>query len=363
MALMGIDIKAVMGSAKQMKVSSDACVPVANNPAMSLGLVMGICQRHGRDKITFVLSPSISSFGYWVEQLLAESTGKEGKGLIPVNGEIPGAPDVYGNDRLFVQMNLQSDDTAADDQKLKALEEAGHPIVRISVPDKIALGGEYYRWEIAVATAGMVIGINPFDQPNVEESKKNTNNILDDWKKAGSFKTDVPALEHDGFSVYGSKAIQAVTDKKYGAASVFINAFCALARPGDYIAFLPYFLMTDTRTKMLEEWRMQARDKYKTATTLLNGPRYLHSTGQLHKGGPDTGLYIILVDKEDKELPIPGEKFGFATLHAAQSLGDFRSLDDKGRGVIRINIGIDIDKGLEKLQGSITNAKKMSNAN
>ena len=350
MALMGIDIKAVMDSAKQMKVSSDAHIPMANNPAMSLGLVMGICQRHGRDKITFVLSSSISSFGYWVEQLLAESTGKEGKGLIPVNGEIPGEPDAYGNDRLFVQMNLAGDDTIADDQKLKALEDAGHPIVRIKVPDKIALGGEYYRWEIAVATSGMVIGINPFDQPNVEESKKNTNNILEDWKKAGSFKAEVPAFEHDGISVYGSKAIQSIVDKKYDATGAFINAFCNLAKPGDYIAFLPYFMMTDARRKIMEEWRMQARDKYKTATTQLNGPRYLHSTGQLHKGGPDSGLYIILVGNEGKELPIPGEQFGFATLHEAQSLGDFRSLDDKGRRAIRINIGNDIDKGLATLQ-------------
>jgi len=357
MALMGIDIKAMMNSARQMRVSSDGCVPVPGNPAMSLGVLMGICQRHGRDKVTFVLSSSISSFGYWVEQLLAESTGKEGKGLIPVNGEVPGDPTVYGNDRIFIQMYLPTDDIAADEQKLKALEVAGHPVVRIRVPDKIALGAEYYRWEIAVATAGMIIDINPFDQPNVEESKKNTNNILSDWKLAGSFKPAVPVLEKDGFSIYAGKAAAIISDKDFDTVAAFINGFCALAQPGDYVAFLPYFMMTDSREKMLEDWRMQTRDRLKTATTLLNGPRYLHSTGQLHKGGPDSGLYIILVGNEDKDLPIPDEQFGFATLHEAQSLGDFRSLNDKGRRVIRINIGKDIDGGLAKLQ-ELINAQK-----
>ena len=357
MALMGIDIRAMMNTAKQMNVSCDAAIPSIYNPGMSLGLVLGLCQKHGRDKITFVLSSSISSFGYWVEQLLAESTGKEGKGLIPVNGETLGDLNYYNNDRVFVQMYLPTDDTKVEEQKLKALESAGHPVIHIKVADKINLGAEYYRWEIAVAVAGMVIGINPFDQPNVEESKKNTNNILEDWKKDGGFKKASPVFEHDGFSVYGSKATQCVADKNYGSIGGFIEAFFGLAQPGDYIAFLPYFMMTDYRTKILEEWRMATRDNYKTATTLLNGPRYLHSTGQLHKGGPDTGLYIILAGDEGKELPIPDEKFGFATLHEAQSLGDFRSLDDKGRRVIRINIGNDIDKGLEKLQELINTAK------
>jgi len=360
MALMGIDIKTIMSDARQMKVNCDACVPAANNPGISLGLTLGICQRHGRDKVTFILSSSISSFGYWVEQLLAESTGKEGKGLIPVNGETLGNPGDYGNDRVFVHMYLPADDNVADEQKLKALEDAGHPVVRIFVPDKTALGGEYYRWEIAVAVAGMVLGINPFNQPNVEESKKNTNNLLDDWKKDGNFKKAEPIFRNEDFSIYGSKAIKELEEKKYEQTDEFISAFTALAQSGDYIAFLPYFMLTDERAKMIQAWRMYVRDKLKTATTLLNGPRYLHSTGQLHKGGPDSGLYILLVDNESRELPIPGEKFGFSILHEAQSLGDFRSLDDKGRRVIRINLGSDIDKGLEKLTGSVNVNKKNS---
>jgi transaldolase/glucose-6-phosphate isomerase len=362
MALMGIDIASMMNSARQMKVSCDAAVPSAYNPGLSLGLLLGICQRHGRDKVTFILSESISSFGYWVEQLLAESTGKEGKGLIPVNGEAVGDPSDYGRDRVFVHMYLPSDDNAADEQKLKALEAAGNPVVRISVPDKIALGGEYYRWEIAVAAAGVVLEINPFDQPNVEESKKNTNNILADWKKDGAFKKAEPIFNNGDLSIYGSDAIKGIQDKEYGQTDEFIDAFTTLAQPGDYVAFLPYFMMTDERAQMMQAWRMQTRDTLKTATTLLNGPRYLHSTGQLHKGGPNSGLYILLVHNEDSDLAIPGQQFGFGTLHEAQSLGDFRSLNDKGRRVIRINLGNDIDAGLGKLWNSIKESNKMQHA-
>jgi transaldolase/glucose-6-phosphate isomerase len=362
MALMGIGIGAIMNSAKQMKVSCDATVPSAYNPGLSLGLVLGICQRHGRDKVTFILSESISSFGYWVEQLLAESTGKEGKGLIPVNGEAIGNPADYGKDRVFVHMYLAADDNADDERKLKALEVAGHPVIRISVPYKIALGGEYYRWEIAAAIAGMVLGINPFNQPNVEESKKNTNNILADWKKDRNFKKAEPIFNNEDISIYGSGAIKELENKKHGQPDEFIDAFTALAQPGDYIAFLPYFMLTNERAKIMQAWRMQVRGKLKTATTLLNGPRYLHSTGQLHKGGPDSGLYILLVHNEDSDLPIPGEQFGFGTLHEAQSLGDFRSLNDKGRRAIRINLGNDIDKGLEKLWNSVKASNKMQHA-
>jgi len=353
MALIGIDIKALMESAKQVKVSSDANVPAASNPGISLGLVLGICERHGRDKVTFTLSSSISSFGYWVEQLIAESTGKEGKGLIPVNGETLGSPDVYGKDRIFIHMFLASDDNAADEEKLKALEAAGHPVVRIKVTDKIAIGGEFYRWEIATAVSGVVIGINPFDQPNVAESKKNTSNLLDEWQKQGKFTPAEPLLNVDGFTVYGSSQVAAVSGKGKDSIGAFIEAFNSLAHKGDYMAFLPYFLMTESRSKSMQQWRMKTRDRLSEATTLLNGPRYLHSTGQLHKGGPASGLYIILSGNNSDDLAIPDAKYGFATLHQAQFLGDYRSLDDKGLRVVRINLGNDIDKGLEKLLGSL----------
>ena len=353
MALMGIDIGEFLASATQMETSCGPDVPAAANPGISLGTVLGICQKNGRDKVTFVLSSSISSFGYWVEQLLAESTGKEGKGLIPVNGEELSAPENYGTDRVFIYMYLQGDDNKADDQKIKMLEAAGHPIVRINVTDKLALGGEYYRWEIATAIAGKIIGINPFDQPNVAESKKNTDEILEEWKSGKAFKIAEPTFETDGLSFYSGAQVQQLKEK-YKSPAEFIDAFTHLAVAGDYIALLPYFFMTDSRTDVMRSWRMQINTELHVATTFLNGPRYLHSTGQLHKGGPDTGLYILIEGEEDNDLPIPGEQFGFATLHKAQSLGDFRSLSEKGRRVIRINIGKDIDKGLAQLWRAVS---------
>ncbi len=357
MALMGIDINAILSGAKQMQSSCDA-VPAASNPGISLGVVLGICQKNGRDKVTFILSSSITSFGYWVEQLLAESTGKEGKGLIPINGEALAGPEDYGKDRIFVHMYLPADSNETDEKKIKALEEAGHPVVRIKVADKMALGGEYYRWEVAAAIAGMVIGINPFNQPNVEESKKNTSQLLEEWGKNGDFKIPEPLLKMENISVYGGKETEQLAADHYNSAGEMVNGFTAMAKPNDYIALLPYFMMTGHRTKILQAWRHRMRDDLKIATTLLNGPRYLHSTGQLHKGGPDSGLYIILIGDEEKDLAIPGEKFGFATLHEAQALGDFHSLDNKGRRVIRIYLGKNIDESLNKLIQSVKDAKQ-----
>jgi len=358
MALMGVDIKEILLSARQMKAGCYS-TPAATNPGISLGAALGICQRYGRDKVTFVLSPSISSFGYWVEQLLAESTGKEGKGLIPVNGEQVGSPKVYGNDRVFIHIYLTSDNNKEDEKKVKALEEAGHPIIRIELAAKMALGGEYYRWEIAAAVAGMVIGINAFNQPNVEESKKNTSEILDGWCKDGAFKKTDPIMEYENLSVLpGQKTRQTLSYSCETVGSFVVN-FSALAGSDDYIAILPYFLMTNYRTEILQTWRQEMRDDLKQATTLLNGPRYLHSTGQLHKGGPDSGLYIILIGDETESLPISGQKFGFETLHQAQALGDFRSLDEKGRRVILIRLGEYIDEGLNKLYQSIRSANNI----
>ena len=358
MALMGVDVKALLSSAMQMEASCNPNVPAAVNPGMGLGTALGVCQRNGKDKVTFVLSSSISSFGYWVEQLLAESTGKEGKGLIPVNGETLGTPDKYGADRIFISMYLTGDDHSANEQKLAALEKAGHPVVRIMVPDTLALGGEYYRWEIATAIAGMIIGIKAFDQPNVAESKKNTDDLLKEWQEKGAFKKADPILQADGLSFFaGDQSANLNGDR---SVKELITDFTRQAQQGDYIALLPYFMMTESRTKILQSWREKMATGLKVATTMLNGPRYLHSTGQLHKGGPDTGLYILLVSEEDGDLPIPGEKYGFSTLHQAQPLGDFRSLSDKGRRVLRINLGKDIDKGLEQLQDSIM--KTLQNA-
>jgi hypothetical protein len=250
-------------------------------------------------------------------------------------------------------MYLPTDDNGEDEMKIMALEKAGHPIVRIKVADKIALGGEYYRWEVAAAISGIVMSINPFDQPNVEESKKNTHDLLEAWSKDGELKISEPILKMDNISVFGGKKTKQLSENHYQSLGEIIKGFTSMSKPNDYIALLPYFMMTESRTKILHEWRQLLREDLKVATTLLNGPRYLHSTGQLHKGGPDSGLYIILIGDEEDNLAIPSEKFGFSTLHEAQALGDFRSLDDKGRRVIRINLGKNIDKSLEKLLQSV----------
>lgn len=348
MALMGIDINAFLSGAHQMELSCED-PDAASNPAFSLGILLGVCQQHGKDKVTFILSSSISSFGYWVEQLIAESTGKEGKGLIPVNGELPGTPEVYGSDRVFVHMYLATDNNTDDNKKIKALEDAGHPVVRINVSDKIALGGEYYRWEVATAVAGIIMRINAFDQPNVEESKKNTKKLLEDWTGQGAFRKADPLVKTGQIAVFAGKTAKEAFPDQPASARDAVSAFTARAKNNDYIALLPYFMLTGYRTAILKSWRDQLRNDRHAATTLLNGPRYLHSTGQLHKGGPDTGLYIIITGDEKEQLPIPDKKFGFATLHQAQALGDFQSLDEKSRRVIRIHLGNDIDAGLNIL--------------
>lgn len=352
MALQGTPVSSFLTAARQMENSCKG-VPAEMNPGVSVGIVLGICQRHGRDKVTFQLSSSIVSFGYWVEQLLAESTGKEGYGLIPVNGEALASPDKYANDRIFIYMYLDSDEHEMDEQKLNALEEAGHPVIRIRLPDKIALGGEYYRWEIAVATAGMVIGINPFDQPDVEESKKNTKRILEDREREGTFQKSEPVFRDGAISIYTGENTGRLAAQEYDSAGSYIAHFTEKINEQEYIALLPYFLLTDSRRKILQQWRKRLRDESKRATTLLEGPRYLHSTGQLHKGGPGTGVFILLLGEENKMLAIPGKNYGFETLHLAQALGDFRSLSEKGRRVMRIYLGKDIDTGLEQLYKSV----------
>jgi glucose-6-phosphate isomerase len=349
MALMGIDIEAMLASTQQMRDSCDQDIPTLDNPGVSLGAMIGTAERNGRNKLTFIMSPSIQAFGYWVEQLIAESTGKEGKGLIPVTGEALGAPDVYGDDRVFVHMYLSADDNKDSVQKLQALEKAGHPIIRICVTDKIALGGEYYRWEVATAIAGAVIGINPFNEPNVAEGKKNTNDILEDRKKTGAFKKPDLLLRENEILISGSDKVKQLGDKGHIPLKDFVQEFIDLIHPGDYISLLCYFEETGSRSEALQGWRMQLRDEVRVATTFAYGPRYLHSTGQLHKGGPPTGAYIILTGDNGGPLPIPGQSFGFDVLNEAQGLGDFRSLSDKGRRVLYIQLGKDIDKGIKDL--------------
>ena len=342
MALIGIDFKKTLEAAHQMMLSCGPFVPAESNPGVALGAFLGVNYKLGRDKVTFVLSNSISSFGLWVEQLIAESTGKTGKGLLPVESEKPGNPENYSNDRVFVHIYTSADDIKADERKLAALEKAGHPVVRIEIKDKLALGAEYLRWEIATATAGTVIGINAFDQPNVAESKKNTNDILAEWMKKRKFFADEPVVAKNGISIYCEESAKWLFDGHRKNIKDFLTSYLKLAKAPDYVSILAYFLQTPARHKLLQSIRMNLRDKLETATTLGYGPRYLHSTGQLHKGGANMGVFLLFSYDAQEDIPIPGKEFGFATLQHAQALGDFRSLNSHERRVIRIHLGSDV---------------------
>lgn len=348
MALMGLNINAILESAEHMKSFCSSNTSIEYNQPIALGVALGVAQKNGIDKVTFVLSYSIQAFGVWVEQLIAESTGKHGKGLIPISGELLNSPDVYESDRIFVHMYLTDDDNESTFQKINTLKEKGFPVISIELNDKLDLGAEYYRWEIATAIAGKMIGINPFDEPNVAEGKKNTNDLLQQWQSTGSFNIKKPSWKNDAITIYGNTHAAASSSLKE-----FIQSFIGQAKSNDYIALLAYLEETDIRTALLQSERMQLRDTLKIATTIGYGPRYLHSTGQLHKGGPDTGLYIIITADDAKDIDIPGEAFSFGILHQAQSLGDFRSLTDKGRRVIYIQLGKNTDENLEEIYNAL----------
>ena len=349
MALVGVDIAAVIDRGYQMRVSCGEVLPTAANPGISLGTLLGMAARHGRDKVTFVLPDPIHAFGAWGEQLLAESTGKGGRGLVPVDGEALGAPDVYSHDRVFVSMQLAGSDEATTAKQLAALEAAGHPVVRINIPDAIAFGGEFFRWEVATATAGAILGVNPFDEPDVAESKQRTLDLLSAWQRQDITSPEHLLVEADGVTIYGDeKQAQAYRDQT-GSIRDFLQAFVGQMRAPDYLALLPYFQRTPLRHEALQALRGAVRNRHRVATTLGYGPRYLHSTGQLHKGGPNTGVFIMITADASEDIPIPGQPYGFATLHRAQALGDFLTLAHKQRRVIRVHLGSDIEGGLKRI--------------
>ncbi len=331
-ALIGRDVRALLDRAETMMQACAACVPPLDNPGLWLGLLLGQQALRGRDKLTLVVPPALASFGLWVEQLIAESTGKQGKGIVPVAGEPLGGPEVYGDDRVFVALELDGAMDVPTEARLRALEAAGQPVVRLKLHDLLDLGGEFFRWEFATATAGAVLRINPFDQPNVQESKDNTAAVLANYERAGT----LPAVE--------------------SASPEAVGAFVQQARPGDYVALMVYVPPSDQTDAALEAIRTGLRNRLRVATTVGYGPRFLHSTGQLHKGGPNTGVFVQLVSQPRADLPIPQAPYSFGTLIAAQALGDLRSLQAHGRRVIRHDLGADPLAGLAALRQAIEQA-------
>ena len=330
--LMGLDVRRLLEGARQAAQSNDA--------AVDLGNTMGDNASAGRDKLTLVIDQRLETLGLWIEQLIAESTGKEGTGILPVNGEPLGSPDVYGNDRLFVSISLGD-----VSQKLEALAAAGHPIVHRRLNDLYDLGAEFFIWEFATAVAGWRLGINPFDQPNVQEAKDATKELLAAFARHGQLNPRNTVASDELISIYGADD----AEKSESVADV-LRAQLATIKPGDYIAFLSYIEETPEIDRQLQELRTGLRDNTRCATTIGYGPRFLHSTGQLHKGGPDTGVFFQIIANDAVDFAIPGEPYTFTILKQAQALGDFRSLVKRGRRVIGIDLGDNTLDGIAQLR-------------
>jgi transaldolase/glucose-6-phosphate isomerase len=346
-ALQGFDFATLLDRAETITHACAPYVTAEDNPAARLGTILGTLANAGRDKLTLSTSPEIASRGLWIEQLIAESTGKEGKGIIPIAGESLGDPTVYGDDRLFVHIGIGEPD-AETDGRLRALEAAGHPVVRRSLRDALDLGEEFYLWEMATAIAGAIIGINPFDQPNVQESKDNTKRLLEEYKRNGALPEQELATEGRGLKIFCERE----TRDELGPdlpPDEFIAAHLRRAGAGDYVALLNYVPVTDEHDELIQAIRVRLRDALRVATTTGYGPRFLHSTGQLHKGGPATGVFIQITADNSVDVPIVNEPFTFGVLKQAQALGDFQSLASRRRRAIRVHLGEDVAEGLRTL--------------
>jgi len=358
-AIMGIDSKKFLERTEEMVQACASCVPVEENPGVVLGLILGSAAKAGRDKLTIITSPAISDLGAWLEQLLAESTGKQGKGIIPVDREALGAPEVYGNDRVFAYLRLESAPDAQQDAKISALEKAGHPVVRIALTDTYDLGQEFFRWEIATAVAGSIIGINAFNQPDVEASKIVTRNLTSEYEKNGSLPAEKPVLDDRGIKLFTDDKNAAELAKGAGfekSLAAYLTSHLGRIKPGDYFAVLGYIQMNEDHEKQLQAIRHAVRDKKHVATCLGFGPRFLHSTGQAYKGGPNSGVFLQLTCDDAKDLPVPGQKYTFGVVKAAQARGDFQVLAERGRRALRVHLGADLAAGLRTLQSAIKEA-------
>ena len=333
-AAMGVDVKKFLDRTQEMVRACGASASVEENPGAALGIILGTAARSGRDKVTIITSPDISDLGAWLEQLLAESTGKIGKGIIPVDREELVAPEGYGNDRIFAYVHTEHATDVRVETKIAALEKAGHPVLRISMADVYDLGAEFFRWEIATAVAGSIIGINAFNQPDVEASKIATRNLTSEYEKTGSLPAEKPIFEADGVKLFTDDKNAA--DLAKGAAGSdkslagYLKAHLGRIGAGDYFAVLGYIQMDEAHEKSLQAIRHAVRDKKRVATCLGFGPRFLHSTGQAYKGGPNSGVFLQITCDDAIELPVPEQKYTFGIVKAAQARGDFQVLAERG---------------------------------
>ena len=351
---MGMDIGRFLDLTMIMVEACAACVPARENPGVILGAILGTACNDGRDKITLVASPGISTMGAWLEQLLAESTGKEGKGLIPVDGEALVGPEDYGDDRVFVYLRLATEPDAAQDAAVEQLAQAGHPVIRIDVPDIYHIGQEFFRWEIATAVASSVLGVNAFNQPDVEASKVVTRELTDEYEKTAFLPAETPMFEADGIALYtderNAAELRSLAGKDAGLAD-YLKAHLGQLTAGDYFAILGYLNRLDSAyTESMQAIRHRVRDKFKVATCLGFGPRFLHSTGQAYKGGPNSGVFLQITCDDANDLPVPNHKYSFGVVKAAQARGDFSVLAERKRRALRVHLGADTEAGLKQLE-------------
>jgi transaldolase/glucose-6-phosphate isomerase len=327
-ALMGIDVSRLMSYAAWMADECESNKPYARNPGLVLGAIIGEATLKGKDKLTFITDPEVSPFGAWLEQLVAESSGKQGKGILPINGEVLAKPELYGNDRLFIYLQR----SGKYDQQCKLLIQAGHPVLNVDIEDDYVLGSEYFKWEFAIATACSIIGVDAFDQPDVQDSKTRTVNKISYFKEHHNFQEENPLLIDHGVSVNGNII------SSDGQLSDFVGKALASVKPGDYIAINAYLARDSENEATLETLRAWIREKTHSATTLGFGPRFQHSTGQLHKGGKNNGLFLVITANPKKDIEIPQEGLSFGIMEHGQALGDMEALENRDRKVLHFQL-------------------------
>ncbi len=360
-AIMGLDLRKFLSRTNEMVQACKPEAPADQNPGAVLGAILGALGNLGRNKVTIITSPGIHDLGAWLEQLLAESTGKQGKGLIPVDREALGSPEVYGNDRVFIHLRLADEPDIAHKQQLDALRSAGHPVVEIELADTYDLGQEFFRWEIATAVAGSILKINPFNQPDVEASKIVTRQLTEAYEKSGKLPEESPILDQDGIKLFTDERNAANLNKLAGSDRTltgFLRAHLSQLSAGDYMALLAYIEMNDVHENQLQTMRHAVRDSKHVATCLGFGPRFLHSTGQAYKGGPNTGVFLQITCDDSIDLPVPGQKYTFGTVKAAQARGDFQVLADRNRRALRVHLPKDVNAGLKMLEQALREALK-----
>ena len=347
-AIMGLDVAKFLKNTQEMVKACGASVAADKNPGVLLGAILGTAAKEGADKVTFISSPGISDLGAWLEQLIAESTGKQGKGIIPVDREKLAKPTAYGNDRVFAYLRLETKPDKKQDAAVAALEKDGLPVVRISVKNTYNLGQEFFRWEIATAVAGAIIGINAFNQPDVEASKIETKKLTSEYETTGKLPPEAPFFEAEGLKFYADPKNAAALS---GAATLrdIMKLHLDRIRAGDYFGVLGYITMNEANEGTLQVIRHNVRDAKKVATVLGFGPRFLHSTGQDYKGGPDTGVFLQITCDDKIDFQVPGQKYTFGVVKAAQARGDFAVLAERGRRALRVHIGKNVKTDLAKL--------------